>query len=64
VPELKNFFVMSDMDVADGMDNKNFQNVPISASVSDFKEETRHGEIQYRIDHIYGYVPREPRMAK
>jgi len=65
VPELTNFFVKSDMDVADGMDNKSFQIVPISASVSDFtKEETRHGEKQYRIDHIYGYVPREQRIAK
>ena len=58
VPSLKNYFVKSDMDIADGMDNKNFQNVPISASVSDIKEEIRHGEKQYRIDHIYGYVPR------
>lgn len=64
MPGLKNYFVKSDMDVADGMDNKNFQNVPISASVSDFKEEIRHGEKQYRIDHIYGYVPRRSDIEK
>lgn len=64
VPELKSYFAKSDMDIADGM-NRKFQTMPISASVSDFfVKVSNQGERQYLIDHIYGYVPREPRTTK
>lgn len=62
-PDLDGYFVKSDMDVADGMNRKSGDHVPISASVADIRKETEQGKQKYRIAHIYGYVPRNSRSA-
>lgn len=63
VPELRGYFVESNINIADGM-NRNFRKIPISASVVDIVEIKIQGEKKYLIDHIYGFVPRGFHVAK